>query len=528
MSVSFRKQSFANRVKEAARIITGRQSAPRYMVNDLRRLTEYVQGKIKADRNFRNANGDYASAGTGRMRSDWGTSTDTPYTELKGNHIKIVARSRNLYKNDSLYSSAINAVVDNVVGCGLWPKPKIRDANGKLMTSLNKKVEAIMGQYLNRQWDARKKWPFVGEGQRIALRTIIKTGDVFLNAVNSPENSVLPISWQMLEIDRLDNTRDIFSRNNFYGADVAQTMHGINIDRNGKEISYWINGIAKPIPAQYMIHSCVADRPEQYVGLPAAVSALNDIYDKHELVEDYVLKSRAIAKIMWFLSNDNADSPGTDDVDSDDVLEIDSMSQMRGEKAPESMKMPDNVSDTVKPLAKFLSQGVTAALGTSYTTATRDLEGVSFSGAKFTDIQEWRHFRVIGDFFAYDLLNPFYERTLSLLVAAGKIPELGSEMFRNNPELYQPVEWIGNGKMDVDPLRDVGADVMALKAKITTHTSVLAKRGLDFEETMQALAEEKAYMESLGITPVWDEAALAKANAKKSPYDETQEDNDGE
>jgi lambda family phage portal protein len=514
--IGFRKQSFGNRLKEAARIITGRQTASKYRIRDLRQLTEYVTGKVRSER-IRNANGDYSSAGTGRLRSDWGTTTDTPYTELKGNQLKIVARSRNLYKNDSLYSAAINAIVDNVVGCGLWPKPKIKDINGKLMPALNKKVEDIMGRYLARQWDARKKWPFIGEGQRVALRTIIKAGDVFLNAVNSADNTVLPISWQMFEIDRLDDVRDNFTRNNSYGADVAQTMHGINIDANGKEVSYWIKGVSKPIPAAYMIHSYAADRPEQYIGLPAAVSALNDIYDKHELVEDYVLKSRSIAKIMWFLSNENADAPGTSDVDSDDVLEIDSMSQLRGEKAPESMKMPDNVSDTVKALAKMLSQGVTSALGTSYTTATRDLEGVSFSGAKFTDIQEWRHFRVIGDFFAYDFLNPFYERNLSLMVAAGLIPELNSEMFRNNPDLYMGVEWVGNGKMDVDPLRDMGADVMGLKAGVLTYSGVLARRGIDFDEHIEALADEARRMKEKGIIPVWDEAALADAKAQPIP-----------
>jgi capsid protein len=168
----------------------------------------------------------------------------------------------------------------------------------------------------------------------------------------------------------------------------------------------------------------------------------------------------------------------------------------------------------------MLSQGVTASLGTSYTTATRDLEGVSFSGAKFTDIQEWRHFRVIADFFAYDFLNPFYERCLELMVASGKIPELNSSMFRDDPELYKAVEWIGNGKMDVDPLRDTGADIMGLKGKTETYTSVLGRRGKDFEEHMQMLAYEKEVMDRLGIIPVWDEVGLALAQAQPAPADE--------
>jgi len=497
--------SFVNRVKEAGRLIVGKQKNPSYYAKDLSRIVDFAVRRAKAERDARSFNNEYTSAGTARLREDWDTRTDTPYSELNTQQIKIVGRSRDLYKNDSTYRAAINTIVDNSIGTGLWPKPKIKGADGKLNTVLNKKVEALFNIYSQRdQWDARKKFPFVGEGQRMALKTVLLSGDAFLNAVpNTAIGAAIPVSWQLFEIDRLDNARDNFKRNNIDASDVAQTLHGINIDKYGAEMSYWIKGLTSPIKKDNIIHSCMVDRPEQYIGLPAAIAALADIYDKHDLLEDYVLKSRAIAKVLWFLSNENDQVPYENDKDANSALEINSLTQMRGDKAPEPIKMPDSVSDTIMPLVKMLMHGITSGLGTSYTTVSRDMDGVNFAASKFIDIQEWRHYTALKDWFVYDFCNPFWNKFITYAAASGKIPELSMAAFRKDPSSFMEVQWVGNGKQDVDPLKDVSSDVMAVENMFTTHSAVCEKRGTDFDEVLDRLREEKEAFEVIGIIPAY-------------------------
>lgn len=516
---SYKKQSFFNRVKEAGRVISGKQTAPSWKMRDLQNIVTYAVQKSRSERRLKN---EYGAGGEGRLREDWDSRTDTPYTELTSKHIKIVARSRDLYKNDTTYRGAINTIIDNVIGAGLWPKPKAKGPDGKLNVELNKKIEYYFNIYSKPgQWDARKKFIYVGDGQRLILRTILLSGDVFLNKVkNNSASPVVPFSWQVFEVDRLDNSRDTFLRSNFDAKDVAQTVHGINIDKYGAEISYNIKGISKAIPAGQILHSCMVDRPEQYVGLPAAVAALTDIFDKKDLMEDYVLKSRAIAKVLWFLSNENDQIPYGDDADSNGALEIDSLSQMRGDKAPDSMKLPDSVSDTIQPLAKMLMHGITSSLGTSYTTVTRDMDGVNFAASKFIDIQEWRHYTALKDYFIYDHCVPFYENFVNDLILSNKVPELNASFYRSNPEMLMDVEWVGNGKMDVDPLKDITADIEGLSNGILTLEDCVTKRGKDLDEHLDKLQEIKGKIEERGLAFAFMVSETSKKLALEEPKNE--------
>lgn len=497
MAIRLAKSSFLNRAAEAGRLLLNRQSAPNYKIKDLSRIVNYVIARTKNERSFRN---EYGAAGEGRLRSDWDSRTGTPYEELNSKHNIMIARSRDLYKNDSIYKAAINTVIDNVIGTGLWPKPKVKGKDGRLNTALNKKLEYWFNVYSKpSQWDARKKFTYIGDGQRMILRTIILSGDCFLNAVkNANANPVCPVSWQMFEIDRLNNAMDSYYRTNDQSSNVKQTVHGINISDLGEEISYWIKGQEKAIPKDRILHTYMADRPEQYIGLPLAIAALADIYDKHDLLEDYVLKSRAIARVLWFLSNENDSVPYSDD-DKGSGLEIDSVSQMRGDKAPEQIKMPDSVSETVQPLVKMLTHGITAGLGTSYTTVTRDMDGVNFAASKFIDIQEWRRFTALKDFFVYDHCNPFYEKFVDFMTVSDKIPELKNEFYRKNNEMLYEVEWVGNGKSDVDPLKDANADVLLLRNGLTTYSAVLNKRGSDADDTIENIVEERQKLKDNGV-----------------------------
>lgn len=502
------------RAREALGVLRGTHRPP-YRLDDLARLVKYVVNveKIKRDQRLGYRN-DYRAGNEGRLREDWTVQIDTPTTELRSKQIKIVARSRDLFKNDDTYRNAINTIINNTIGIGLWPKPKIKNPDGTLNKALNKKIERLFWIYSNpEEWDARQKMPFIGEGQRMALKGILMCGDNFFNAVASQRNnSLLPVCWQMFEIDRLDASRDTYVSN--MGApfmeNIKRTVHGINVGEYGNAVSYNIVGLDKPIPARNIIHSYMTDRPEQYIGIPAAVAGINSIYDSHELLEDYVLKSRAIAKLLWFLSDQNADVPYSDDEDSDSILGLDTMSQMRGKEAPADIKFPDNVNDTIAPLVRLLKHGVCSGLGTSYTAVTKDMENVNFAASKFIDIQDWRFYTTLRDWFNYETNRPFYNNFLQMIIVKKMLPEISIADYVRYPFNYTECEWVGNGKMDVDPLKDITADIEGLKNGIYSINDVVLKRGKDRDDHLDELEADKKDLELRGLPIVYGVSETAQ------------------
>ncbi len=493
------KPSLFQRAKIMKEVFLGRSHGP--TIGGYLKLAKHIQRQEKAK--YRNSS-SFDGGSTGRHRDDWSYETDLPYNELSDSAEKMRARSRRLYNSDDTYKAAINTVVTNCIGTGLRPKPKVLGPDGKPDKVINKAIEDNFWRYSHKdQWDSRKKISFVGGGQRLALKTVLIAGDFVLNAVPSRRGALLPWMWQQVDVDRLDTSYDYLERALWNSEPAKQTVHGISLDEYGAPISYRFKGVTAPVPAKYIIHSYFSeDRPEQYAGVPAACAALAASYDKHELLENYATKSRAIADILFFLSNKNDDFPNAEDKDADEILGLSNMSVMRGEEAPEDIRFPDNVNDTIKPIIRMLQHGVCSCLGTSYTTVTRDMEGVNFAASKFIDIQEWRFYNMLKDWFIVDVCEPFYDRTVLQMVLAGRIPGVSPALYIADQYRYNACDWTGNGKYDVDPLKDMNSDNEGLRTGVLTLTDVVGKRGRDIDDHIALMKEEREKLKENGLEDI--------------------------
>jgi len=477
------------RLRNAIDVFTGKR--PIFTKND---ILEWGRiGKI-----FSNS---YDAGKTGRLREDWGTSTSVPYYELFNSQKKIRARSRDLYKNDPTYRAAVNAIVNRVIGTGLKPKPRVVDTNGRAVEGINRQLERHSQRYFESvEWDAGKRHRFIGEGQRLGLKTQLISGDVILNATNAKKGSYLPIAWQMVEIDRLDDAHDKFIRTYELSKEVKQTVHGINLDENGAAVSYWFNGVEKPVSAKNVIHSYLQERPEQYVGEPLGTAILDSAYDKHEMDEDYVLKSRAVAKFLWWLSTlANTSWPNSGDQDSDGVIKMDSITSVRTQEMPDIFKMPDNVSETVEPLLRMKKHDVCSGMGISYISVLLDMSGVNFAAASMTDIKEHINMGTLREKFVASFCQPSWEKFVMALVNDGKIDGLSPSQFANDPWKYTRAEWVGNPREFADPLKTAKAKIALVDSGLRTLTEDLAERGKDVGEYIREKQKEKEMLDEAGI-----------------------------
>lgn len=510
-----KKPSLQLRFKRAFDVFRGRRSA---MTQDQImhgvRLLQHFSGR---------ASNNYDAGKTGRQREDWGTSTQVPYYDLKSYQKTIRARSRELYKNDSTYRGAINAIVNHVVGRGLRPKPRVVDYSNQPNMIINAQLERAANRYMmTKDWDAGGRFQFVGEGQRLALKTQLISGDVLMNAVKATPSKHMPVAWQLVEVDRLDDGKDNFLRGFEISDNIKQTVHGINLDEFGAPISYNFRGVENPVAAKNVIHSYLIERPEQYVGEPLGTAILDSVFDKHDLDEDYIQKSRAVAKFLWWLSTLSDKWPNAGDEDSDGVISMDSMTQFRSETMPDIFKMPDNVSETIEPLMRMKKHDICSGMGISYITVLLDMANVNFAAASMVSIKEQLNFGVLREKFIESLCQPFWERFVLNLVVSGKLSGVTAERFAADPYHYTRCEWIVDPIQHADPLKAAKANIENIKAGRRTLTEDVAERtGKNIEEYIAELEKERSLLDKAGIE-------LKDITAIDEPPDDTSNDSDAE
>jgi capsid protein len=126
--------------------------------------------------------------------------------------------------------------------------------------------------------------------------------------------------------------------------------------------------------------------------------------------------------------------------------------------------------------------------------------------------------RTIQAWWETNFLCVVYEEWLkmSLLVGALKFDS-------RDPNRFMEHKWTHRGWTWVDPLKDTQAGVLGVQNGLVSRTMLLAEQGLDFEDVLEQLAEEKRMADEAGISLV---APAPAANDKKDAADS--EDDSGE
>jgi lambda family phage portal protein len=461
----------------------------------------------------------YDGAATNRTRTDWTTSKDTPYRNINGNLSKLIARSQYAYDNDPVFKAAVNSIVNNVLCTGMRPQPMVEKANGELNERLNEVILSKWDRY-NDEWDRRNLITFY-EAQRLALRTIIVSGGVLTNSVESLKGSLIPIAKQMIEPSRLDTSFDDEKVTETENEPFKQTLHGINLDKFGKEVSFWIAGINRPISSQYMHHTFLIERPEQYIGVPWASAALDTLWDVHQLHEDQLVKSRALADIVWWEESSNDTWKNADNKDDDENGILEALTFMRSKSKPEVIQADDKINETINPLVKAILHPALSALGSSYMTVTKDMEGVNFAASRAVMLEERRGFAAIQKWFAKAFCQKEWNDFIYWLVFTDQIPGITLDMYLRNAYKYNQVWFKPEGWDWVDPQKDANADISFKNAGLQSDQDILAKKGKSVESVYKQIAKERDLRKQLKIGEYGD-AIQTELQLDKGANDETE------
>lgn len=467
--------------------------------------------------------GHYDAAGQGRLEDDWTTVTDTTSQNFKTSWRILIARASASRDNNPNTQAINNTLLSNVIGNGLRPMARVKDNQGKLVEGVNKILNEGWKRY-NDEWDAMGRNTHL-ELQSTRFSEVIHTGSTITNLRPSEKGNFLSISNQVINVLRLDDSRDLLSTS-LDDPRVKNTLFGININDNGKAVSFNIKGIDRPVSADVMRLDFRTILAEQYIGMPWLLAALKYLWANERLIKDKLVASRIQAMISLFVPNSLMNKLISGQKNADNQIEWQPGKLFYGEKgeAPEVIQADDSVKDVLEPLQRLLLHGISMTQGLSYQTVTRDLVRTNMASARINVNEDRKVYRKLQKWCSKSVCQPDWNVFVRYMFLEGKIPGKSIIDYNKDKWKYNQVQWIPSGFDFIDPSKEATAAIELINNNQMTYEQWYGERGMDWKDAFEQIADEKKLMKKLDIEKEVPDSFGNKA--KVASGDSDKEEND--
>ncbi|WP_297576213.1 phage portal protein [uncultured Deefgea sp.] len=439
----------------------------------------------------------------------------------------LVARSRDISRNNGIAASGVQTLVDNVVGTGLrlsaLPDWKTLGKDAAWALAWQRNVETLWREWTKSTFcDAGLSLNFAGLTE-LMFRSQLLNGDaIALPLWLKRPGSRFTTTFQLIEADRLCNPNG--------QPDSATLRGGIEFDTYGAPQAYWIRkthpgdyiGIAGSVAGEWeripartswgrprIIHLFDKERAGQARGKPLISSVLQQFrqLDKYNGAE---LDAAVINAMMAAFIETPMDSEGLLEMfgGSDGVNDVMAKRNQSRAKLKSGSIIPLYPGEKMapfmpaRPAAQFeaftvaVMRQIAASMGLPYELLLKDFSKTNYSSARAALLEAWRCFRSRREKLADYWAQVVYELWLEEVINAGKVE--GADFYQQRAA-YTRSKWIGPGRGWVDPLKEIQAADVRLKSGISTLEAECAEQGSDWEEVLEQQAREKAKRAELGL-----------------------------
>lgn len=496
-------------------------------------------------------NSGYSHSGASLRKKSmrgWEHDSRTPTEDIGFNLRVLRERSRSLYMNGGLATSAIHKNKSNVLGSGL-----------ELKCQLNYRQLGLTPEQA-KEWEDRTEFEFklwaeseidstglndFYDVQRILLQGWLLNGDALavVKYADEPEGmNPYRLRLHLIEADRLCNPTSLvnngFNLNIGYAANEYvelsngnKILNGVETDPSGKVVAYWISNrhpnslLPSREPLQWarveatnpfnglpnVIFIIDPERAEQYRGVPYLAPVIEQLKQISRYTEAEIAAAIVNSFFTAFITTEGPtnDIPYGDSISEDEQLSLTPEERLASyEMGPGTINVlgpNENVTfgDPKHPVAGFeaftkaMAQLVGAALDMPY----EMLLGVfnsSYSASRAALLQAWRPFRDRRDWFAYGFCQKVYEMWLFEAVATGRIKAPGFFTDPRRRKLWSQAIWIGPSPGQIDPVKEVQAAALRIQHRFSTHErETMELTGMDYDSNVDVLRREYEAAEGL-------------------------------
>src|SRR5215471_12482118 len=439
----------------------------------------------------------------------------------------LVARARDLNRNNGVAAGTLQTLQDNVAGYGLRlsavPDYRALGRDIAWAEEWTQNVESLWKAYAeSTACDIANELNFASMTQ-LVFRSALENGEA-LALVLWQERGETPFKtcFQLIETDRLSNP---------YGMLPSLTLiGGVEKDDFGRPLAYyiqdspiWTGGWAFGINERWtrveaetewgrkrVLHMHSKERVGQTRGRPLLTPVIEqfrmlDSYQRTEL-QSAIMNALVAGVIETPLDGPTLSTMLGGDANAYLAAKNEYRVQLEGGSViplypGDKMTpfVPARPTNTFPAFIETVSRQIGTALGLPYELALKDFSKTNYSSARAALLEAWRFFSIRRSWLATYWAGPCYRLWLEEAVNAGLVD---APDFYENQALYSRSKWIGQGKGWIDPVKEAEAAQLRMQSNISTLELECAEQGLDWNEVLEQRALEARRMDELGLTPV--------------------------
>lgn len=489
----------------------------------------------------------YAAVVHDRLTEGWQALGTSANVELNNLHI-LRNRSRAIVRDYPHAGRFIGLLHQNVVGPnGIKLQAQIKRGK-RLDTSANDQIETEWESWASNATacDLAEQWPM-----KYLLRQILTAwatdGECFIILNRGLGSHGLKL--QVVEADHLDHR---FNTNlSHSGANTDSIIRmGIELAPSGERLAYWFYsnhpgdlGVLTPmsssgidsvgafgsggsfntsyqrvrVPADQVIHVRMPGRAGQHRGEPPMHAVLLQLYHLGKYTEAEVVAARVGACKQGFIIPDNSNAQYTGDREESNGQVTEEVAPGIVTQLPPGARFesfdPQHPNAGYAEFVKAMLRSVGAGLGVSAHNLTGDMTDVNYSSARIAELAERDGWMALQNWLIDTVLTPVYAEWLRMSILTGRVSLPESRRVRD----LHDVRFMGRRWAWVDPQKEINARLDALRAGLATWDQTLIELGLDPEDTLNRLKENKKSLQDAGLGEIVSFIYGDNQNAQRDP-----------
>ena len=446
---------------------------------------------------------NYSGAAQTRYNYSWLTPTDSADSNILNGGNKVLARARDLCRNNPNIRQGQRSFALNVVGDGTRYQCQVRKSRGgKLDKKYNDAIELVWKKWCRYDSCSANGRDCFSDIETIVAKSLYESGEIFIRLIKKPfGRSSIPLALELLEPEQLDSEYKgaTKNKNNTWRMGIERTEFSRPVryaffKKHPGETPFPIAVGEKRhmfISADEILHLFVTDRPSQSRGVSMLAPVLEAMHQLDGYQSASLIKMRASSALMAFVQTDSEDGL----VGDGEMYENERVSSMEPGKfvylnSGESIHVPDldAPSGEFEAFNKIILRSLAAGTGLSYASISKDYSESNYSSSRLSLLEDRDHYKRIQKYLEERFLQPLFDLWLELAVLSGNLDLPNYEL---DPDKYRKIKFLHRGYSHVDPQKEIAASVAAVKAGFKTQAQVISEfSSSDIEEFLPARKAE--------------------------------------
>ncbi len=441
----------------------------------------------------------YDAARRDRRTDGWKATGGSANSELSPALKTIIARSRDLVRNNEWPANGKRKWQAHLIGTGIQPRPVAAEKRAK-------QTATDAWNYFCENCDPEGLMDFYGKESQL-IGEVYEGGAAFLRWYPRPAEMGLkvPLQCEVLEHDFLDTQKTEILE----GGRGNVVIHGVEYDSYGRRVAYWLfpthpgevsmirraSFKSERVSAEFCDHVFRVDRPGQVTGVPwIAVSMLRhrDFADKEEA--DMVRRKIAACFTVFVRRTGNGPTGLAQSADQ----ATDAKNRKLEKISPGMIAYVEGEGDITPAMppsapddgdAERQQYAFAAGTGLPFATLTGNLKGANYSSLREGKLDFWTVLdQLQWNMCVPQIARPAWRRVMRSAAGRG---------FQISPDLA--AKYAMPKRPWVDPKKDLEAAMLELSLGLNSWPEMAAERGFDPDDLLDEIKQWKGKLEAAGI-----------------------------